>query len=77
MAAKRFLSLFKSSNKREKENNDPLMSEYQYHLNNGQRRSRRVNFQSADASSKRRSCVTEVTNDDDDGSEVSVDVKLN
>ncbi|CAK5081699.1 unnamed protein product [Meloidogyne enterolobii] len=72
MAAKRFLSLFKSSNKREKENNDPLMSEYQYHLSNGQRRSRRVNFQSADASSKRRSCVTEVTNDDDDGSEITL-----
>ncbi|CAK5041677.1 unnamed protein product [Meloidogyne enterolobii] len=72
MAAKRFLSLFKSSNKREKENNDPLMSEYQYHLNNGQRRSRRVNFQSADGSSKRRSCVTEVTNDDDDGSEITL-----
>uniref|UniRef100_A0A914L8Y9 Uncharacterized protein n=1 Tax=Meloidogyne incognita TaxID=6306 RepID=A0A914L8Y9_MELIC len=72
MAAKRFLSLFKSSNKREKENNDPLMSEYQYHLNNGQRRSRRVNFRSADVSSKRRSCATEVTNDDDDGSEVTL-----
>lgn len=71
MAAKRFLSLFKSS-KREKENNDPLMSEYQYHLSNGQRRSRRVNFQSADGSSKRRSCATEIINDDDDGSEVTL-----
>jgi hypothetical protein len=44
MAAKRFLSLFKSSNKREKENNDPLLSEYQYHLSNGQRRSVNIVF---------------------------------